>query len=154
MESLVVLLTVDDHPVLDQNTRALLRSNKAFTALQPERAEQAWGGAVPGYIHFIAQAQGTAIFIKEDWVTTIQGRRLLDCVGGICAVINAIRQEFGMPVMVELSDSHYSNGDSLYLQLDRERARRRYRAIGLWFLTILASGMAGALIQWIIGGGS
>ncbi len=59
-----------------------------------------------------------------------------------------------MPVMVELSDSHYSNGDSLYLQLDRERARRRYRAIGLWFLTILASGMAGALIQWIIGGGS
>ena len=154
MESLVVLITVDGHPVLDQNTRALLRNNEAFKALQPDRAEQAWGGTVPGQVCFIAQAQETAIFITEDWVTTIRGRRLLDCVGGMCTVINALRQEFGTPVVVELSDTRYSSGNPLYLQLDRERTRRRYRTFGLWLFTIVASGLAGALIQWLFWGGS
>ena len=153
MESLVVLLTVDDRPLLDENTRVLLRNNDAFKVLQPDRAEQAWGGTVPGHICFIVQAQETAIFITEDWVTTIRGRRLLDCVGGMCAVINVIRQEFGIPITVELSDSHYSRGNSLYAQLDQERVRRRYRAFGLWFFTIVVSGLAGALIQWVLGGG-
>ena len=69
MESLVVLLTVDDNPLLDQNTRALLRNNDAFKALQPDRAEQAWGGTVPGHICFIAQAQETALVDGRVYVT-------------------------------------------------------------------------------------
>ncbi len=52
---------------------------------------------------------------------------------------------------VELSDTRYGDGNSLYRQLDRERAARRYRAFGLWLFTIMVSGLAGALIQWIFG---
>ena len=150
MESLIVQFTMDGHPVLDQQTRVLLRNNEAFKPLPAERAEQAWGGPVPSQVCFSAQTQESAIFITEDWVATIRGRRLIDCVGGMCAVINALRQEFGTPIEVELSDSHFSGDNSLYRQLDRERAKRRYGAIGLWLFTIVVSGFVGALIQWII----
>lgn len=140
--------------MLDQHTRVLLRNAEAFRPLPPERAEQAWGGPVPGQICFTARALESAIFISEDWVTTIRSRRLIDCVGGMCAVINALREEFGVPVTVELPDSQYGSGTGLYRQLGRERAFRRYRTVGLWLFTIVVSGLAGALIQWILWGGS
>ena len=154
MESLVILLTLDGHPVLDQDARALLRNNEAFRLLQPDQAEQAWGGPVSSQIRFTVQTQESAIFITEDWVVTIRARRLIDCVGGMCAIINALSQEFGTPIVIELSDSHYSSGSSLQRQLDRERVMRRCRAIGLWLFTIVISGLAGALIQWMFWGGS
>ena len=154
MGSLVILLTVHGHPVLDQDTRVLLRNNEAFRVLQPDQAEQAWGGTVSSQVRFTVQTQESAIFITEDWVATIRARRLIDCVGGMCAVINALRQEFGTPIVVELSDSHYSSGSSFHLQLDRERTMRRCRTFGIWLFTIVISGLAGALIQWIFGGGS
>ena len=140
--------------MLDQHTRVLLRNTDAFNPLPPERAEQAWGGPVPGQICFTAQAQESAIFISEDWVTTIRSRRLIDCVGRMCAMTNALRDEFGVPITVELPASHYGSGTGLYRQLGRERVFRRCRIVGLWLFTIAVSGLAGALIQWILRLGS
>jgi hypothetical protein len=140
---------MNGHPVLDQNTRILLRSAEAFKLLPSERAEQAWGGTVPSQICFSAQVQESAIFIAEDWVATIRSRRLIDCVGAMCAVIDTLRQEFSEPIGVELSDTHDSGDTPLYRQLDRERSMRRYGSIGLLVFTIVASGFVGALIQWV-----
>ena len=153
MESLIVRFIMDGHPTLDEHTRVVLREVEIFKPLPPGRAEQAWGGPVSSQICFSAQTQESAIFITEDWVATIRSRRLIDCVGGMCAVINALRQELGGPIAVELSDVYDSGGNSLYRQLDRERAIRRYGAIGFWFFTIVVSGFAGALIQRIFWGG-
>lgn len=153
MESLIVQFSMGSHPALDERTRVVLREAADFKPLPPKRAEQAWGSPVPGQICFIAQIQESAVFISEDWMTTIRSRRLIDCVGGMCAVINALTKELGGPVTVELWDIRDSRGNSLYRQLDRERNTRRCLAIGLWFFALAASAFAGALIQWIFGGG-
>ena len=153
MESLIVQFSMGGHPALDERTRVVLRNGEDFKPLPPKRAEQAWGGPVSGQICFIAQIQESAVFITEDWMATIRSRRFIDCVGGMCAVINALTKELGGPVTVELWDVRYSGGNSLYGQLDRERNIRRCLAIGLWLLALAASGVAGALIQWIFGGG-
>ena len=153
MESLIVQFSMGGYPALDERTRVVLRNAEDFKPLPPKRAEQAWGSPVPGQICFIAQIQESAVFITEDWMTTISSRRLIDCVGGMCAVINALTKELGGPVTVELWDIRDSRGNSLYRQLDRERNTRRCLAIGLWFFALAASAFAGALIQWIFGGG-
>ncbi len=157
MESLTVQFIMDKHPALDEHTRVVLRGVEVFKPLPPGRAEQAWGGPVSSQICFSAQTQESAIFITEDWEATIRSRRLIDCVGGMCAVINALIQELGGTITVVLLDVYDSGGNSLYRQLDRERAIRRYGAIGFWFFTALVSavigGFAGALIQRIFWGG-
>ena len=153
METLVIQFTIVGYPALDENARVELRNSEIFKPLPPKQAEQAWGSPVPNQICFSVQAQESAIFITEDWVATIRSRRLIDCVGGMCALINALRQKLDGPIAVELSDIYDSGGNSLYRQLDRERVWRRYRTIGLWFFTVMVSGLAGALIQWIFWGG-
>ena len=153
MESLIVQFAMDGYPALDERTRIALRNVGVFQPLPPDRAEQAWGSPVPSQICFSAQTQEAAIFITEDWVTTIRGRRFIDCVGGMCAVINALRQELEVPITVVLSEVYDKGRSPLYRQLDRERVWRRYRTIGLWLFTAVVSGLAGALIQWIFWGG-
>ena len=147
MKTLTVQLTVLSNPVLGQTTRVALRNVAVFRSLPPKRAEQAWGGAVPSQIHFFAQIEKSAIFITEDWGVTVRSRRLSDCVSDIFTVLNALERDLGMSVTVELIDTHDSARNPLYDQLDRERRMGTYWAIALWVLTIVVSGIVGAMIQ-------
>ena len=147
MKTVTVQLTVLDNPVLDQTTRVALRKVAVFRSLPPKRAEQAWGGIVPSQIHFLAQIERSAIFITENWEVTVRSPRLSDCFSDIFTVLNALERDLEMSVTVDLIDTPDSTKNPLYNQLDRERRMRTYRAIGLWVLTILVSGIVGAMIQ-------
>ena len=102
---------------------------------------------------FIARIEESAVFITRDWEVTIRSRRLIDCVGVMCALINALHREFGAAIEVGLTDPHDKGSSSLFRQLDWEQAKRRYKAIGIWFFTVVVSGFAGAWIQQAFWGG-
>ena len=150
MESLVVQLTVPNFPLLNEDAKVALMNTEGLNTLPPKPAEDAWGGTVPTQVCFIAQIQDSAVFFTEDWVVTIRSRKLIDCVEGMCGILNAFGQEFGTFIGVELSDTHDRRGRSLYDQLDRERTTRRFKEIGAWVISILASGAAGATISYIL----
>ena len=153
METLGVQLTMREYPELDQSARTKLRNSEVFQTLSISRSTQVWGGSIPAQFSFTAQVQGTAVFISDDWEVAIRGRRLIDCVGALCAIINVLGQEFIAPIEIALLDTDLDarnkGSDALYRQLGRERALRRATAIGLWLLTIVVGGLAGLLLQWI-----
>jgi hypothetical protein len=152
MEVLIVQLTVDRHPVLDQSARLVLRNSEAFSALPIHRIQQVWRGPLPVQGCFVAQVQDSAVFISEDWIASIHGRNLLVCLSAMCAIVNALGQEFETQVEIRLPYYPGAPGNELYRQLDREQAMRRFRAVGLWILTLVAGGIVGALLQWLLGG--
>ena len=147
MESLIVQFTLHSNRVLDDQSRILLWDMGVFQPLPASRAQQAWGGVVPGQVVFIAQIEESAVFITRDWEVTIRGSRLMNCVAIMCTLINALHQGFGAAIEVGLTDPYDSGGSSLYRQLDWDETRRRYRNIGLWFVTSVISGFIGAWIQ-------
>ena len=153
MESLVVQFTVYDNRVLDDQCRILLWDTGVFRPLPATQAQQAWGEVVPSQAVFIARIEESAVFITRDWEVTIRSRRLMDCVGIMCTLINALHQEFGAAIDVRLIDPHDRGNRSLERQMDWEKAKRRYKAIGLWFFTVIVSGFAGAWIQQTFWGG-
>ena len=153
MEILSVQLTVHSFLVLDQSARMTLRNSEVFSTLPIHRNQQVWRGPVPIEGCFTGQVQNCAVFISEDWIASIHGRRLIDCVSAMCAIVNALGQEFGTPVEIRLPYYSGAPGNELYRQLDREQITRRFRAFGLWIFTLLAGGLAGAFIQWLLGGG-
>ena len=125
-------------------------NTEGLKTLPPDPAKDAWGGTVPNQVCFIAQIQNSAVFFTEDWVVTIRSRKLIDCVAGMCGILNAFGQKFGPPVGIELSDTHDRGGSSLYRQLNRERKTRQFKEIGAWVMTILVSGVVGATISYIL----
>ncbi len=152
METLVVQFTVPDRQGLDDADRVALLDAEGMSALPPNRAEQAWGGPVPSQASLIAMIQDSAVFVTKDWMVTIRGNKLIDCVAGMCAFLNVLSQQLGTPVGVELSNTHYRSLRPLYRQLDRERTIRQWRSIGIWVVTIVCGAMLGAAISWVIQG--
>ena len=122
-------MAIDRHPIFDQSTRMAISDVEAIKSLPLDRAEQAWGGTLPGQIVFWAQIGDSAIFVTEDWGVTIRSRRLIDCVGGMCTILSVLGQEFSSPIAVELSDVDAPNINSLYDDLDREQRVQRYLEI-------------------------
>ena len=105
--------------------------------------------AAPNWL--MAQVQSSAVFISDDWSVSFHGRRLTDCIEGMCAVITALGQELATPVEISMMESSSNRSNALYRYLDRERALRRAFSVGLWLLTLAAGGAAGSLLQWAIG---
>ena len=147
METLIAQFTMPGCQSLNESAKGLLWSGKIFQTLPLRRAEQAWGGVVPSHVVFIAQIQGVAIFITREWEITLRSRRLLDCVQGMCAVLNTLIQQFNEPVGIELLDMRESGNLSLYRQMDRERRKRRFVSVGIWAFGLICGGLVSWLIQ-------
>ncbi len=84
-----------------------------------------------------------------EWEVTIYSRRLIDCVGSMCAIQNALGRLFDAPVEIELLDAPSSGNSTVAAQLKIERIIRRCQIIGLWVFSSLVTGVIGALIQKI-----
>ena len=153
METLVAHLTIPAPTTPDEETRAAILRAEGMSRLPPNRAEQAWGGTLPGLIYLTAKTQDSAVFLTTDWVVTIRSNKLIDCVAGMFTFINVLGQQLGTPVGIELSDTHGRTSRPLYNQLDRERTIRKYMTIGLWGIPILAGICTSVAIAWMTRGG-
>ena len=97
-----------------------------------------------------AQIQDSAVIITKDWVVSIHGRKLIDCVSAMSVLINSISQEFNAPVEVNLLTHENGNGDPLYLILERQAKRERILRVVLYVATIILSAVAGAALQGLL----
>ena len=107
---------------------------------------------VPGANWLTGQIQGTAVFVADDWVVSIHGEKLIDCVSAMCILVNSISHELDSAVSIELLTPVGKNDNPLYRQLERESKRTRSLAIVKWGVTIVVSALTGALLQWLFGG--
>ena len=137
METLVAHLTVAKPTTPDDETRTAILGADGIDRLPPNRAEEAWGGALPGHLFLAARTQNSAVFLTTDWVVTVRSGKLIDCIAGMFKFIDVLGQHLGNPVGIELSDIHGRTSRTLYNQLDRQRTIQRCLDAGIWVIPIL-----------------
>ena len=152
MEVLEVQLRVPGHPALDQTTREALMSVEAFRPLPHSVTARLLARVVPGTDWLTAQIQGAAVFVADDWVVSIHSERMIDSVSAMCILINSINGQVGSSVSIDLLTPLNKQANPLHRQLERESRRLRTIALAKWGLTIIASALAGAFLQWLLGG--
>ncbi len=100
-----------------------------------------------------AQVQDSAVFIAEDWVVSIHGKKLIHCVSTMSVLLNSIGRNLNVPVEFDLLTPQNGNDEPLHRLLERQS--RRDRAIGAvkWGATIIVSAVVGAVVQKLLLGG-
>ena len=100
-----------------------------------------------------AQVQDSAVFIADDWVVSIHGKKLIHCVSTMSVLLNSIGRNLSVPVEFDLLTLQNGNDEPLHRLLERQS--RRDRAIGAakWGATIIVSAVVGAVVQWLFSGG-
>lgn len=151
MEILELQLRVQGLPNLDDATRNTLIATGGYSALPLRRVSQIWHGSVPGQLRLSLNVQGAAVFVTDDWVVSIHGKRLIDCVGSLCAIVSTLDSAFNASVTIDLlTTSRVNDAKALFRQLDRERTLGRVKSVFVWAFTLLAGGLLGALIQSLV----
>ena len=91
--------------------------------------------------------------ITEDWVVSIRGRKMINCVSAMSVLINSITEKLNSPVAVDLLTYESGNGESLHLLLKRQERKERIVNAIKYVVTIALSAVSGALLQWWLSGG-
>ena len=110
-------------------------------------------GQVAPWNWLTAQVQDSAVFIAEDWLVSIHGKKLIDCVSAMSVLLNSIGQELDAPVAVDLLIHQGGDDEPLHRVLERQAKRDRVIGAIKWGATILVSAVVGALFQWLLFGG-
>ena len=153
MEILELKLRVPGRPILNQSTKALLIEGEALSPL-PHSLQARLPGPFVERNGLTAQVQNSAVFITEDWVVSIHGKDLMQCISAMSVLLNSISRELGESVEVDLLTQQNNKTDEpLHIELARQVRKDRIKAGLKWGITILASALAGALIQWLLMGG-
>ena len=149
MKTLDLKLRVTGHASISGSTKEALWETDAFRPL-PHSTQRKWLTMVPPAVWFSAEVQGSAVFISEDWVVSIYGKRLINCVAAMSTLLSTISHELGAPVAVSLLTPSIERDEPFHRVLKREASRNFIVGALKWGTTILVSGAAGALIQWFL----
>ena len=138
--------------MLDQSTRESLTAGEALRPLSHSLQMRLLGQVAAGN-WLTAQVQDSAVFIAEDWVVSIHGKKLIHCVSAMSVLLNSIGQELDAPVAVDLLTHQNGNDQPLHRVLEHQSKRDRFIVAIKWGSTIIVSAVVGALFQWLFFGG-
>lgn len=153
MERLDLQISVPGYPTLSKRIRVALLEGEELTRMAHDAQQKLLGHAAYGD-WLSAEIEDVGVFISPDWVVSIHGRRLFECVVAMSVLMSAIGQVLETPVAFKLHPQTSSGHDqSLYEVLKQQTRRDQIVRWTKWGLTILASAVAGALLQWAVFGG-
>lgn len=148
MELLELELNVAGRPLMDQIAREQLLAGGVL-----ERLEHSLRAKLPRLVSahgsLTAQVEQTAVFITDDWVVSIYGKRLLQCVSAMLVLSNEIQNRLGETIDIRLRGLQQDEGDSLVQAVKAERRNGIILGSIKWAGTILISALAGAIVQWL-----
>ena len=154
MENLEFRLRVPVKPDLDSATRLALLDEGTLAEMPSDIAQ----GLLPrddmgSLFVFRVMLQDTGIFITEDWVVRIVGRRILDCVYALCALTSLIIVSFDTSVSVDLITLRNKRENPLHRLLFRKSLITRIKG-SLWWIvvTLLAAAISGWIGATMFGG--
>lgn len=149
MEVLDLRIRVSGHQTLDHAIRESLLAGEAFKPLTHSVQMRMFAQVLPSNLMTV-QIQDSAVLIAEDWVVSIHGKKLIDCVSAMSVLINSISQRLNTPVEVDLLTHENGKGESLHKILDRQAQRERFFRVVIYLATIALSASAGVALQWLI----
>ena len=146
-------ISVPGHSTLSESVRVALLKSEELTTMAHDVQRELLGHAAYGD-WLSAEIGNVGVFIDPDWVVSLHGRRLFECVVAMSVLISAIGQELSAPVAFKIRPQTSRWRDKSLVEILKEQARRDQIIRGAkWGLTILASAASGALLQWAVFGG-
>lgn len=153
MERLDLQISVPGHPTLNEPIRVALLEGEELTVMTHDAQQKLLGHAAYGD-WLSAEIEDVGVFVSPDWVVSIHGRRLYECIVAMSVLMNSIGQELAVPVAFKLQPQTSGDRDkSLYEVLKQQARRDQIVRWTKWGLTILVSAVAGAVLQWAFLGG-
>ena len=155
MQILDLELTVPGCPAMDTSIREYLRNAEGFERLTHSMQKSVFGQVAPFGL-FTAEIQGSAIVISEDWVVSIHGKKLINCVLALSVLLNVIGQRINAPVEVKVSPYQVGSDEPLHRVIGRQAKRSTI----LGYIEKVVFALLGAalgvvltlIVQWIISG--
>lgn len=154
METLEFRLRVPAKPDLDSATRLALLDEGTLAEMSFDIAQ----GLLPrddmgSLFVFRVMLQDTGIFVTEDWVVRIVGRRIVDSVHALCALISLIIVSLDTSVSVDLITLRNNSENPLHRMLFRRSMIARVKGWLWWMLvTLLAAAISGWIGATVFGG--
>ena len=151
METVEFRLRVPGQVELDPSARRSLLDEGTFTEMPSDIARRLLQRDDMGPLFvFRVMLQDTGIFMTEDWVVRIVGRKVLDCVYALCALISLIIDLFDTLVSVDLITLRNNNANPLHRLLARRSFLIGAKGLFWWILSVLlASVISGIVGAWI-----
>lgn len=134
---------------MDQTAKSQLLSGDALGTLEHSLRARIPPRAAPQGSLAVRVGE-TGVFISDDWVVSIHGRRLIQCVSAMLVLLDWIGQQLEATVEVRLSGLQNGKNEQLESAVSRGEKCERWIAMAKWSVTILASVGLGALIQWLV----
>ena len=153
MERLDLQISVPGYPTLSEPVRLTLTEGEELTRMAYDAQQRLLGHAAYGD-WLSVEIEDVGVFVSPDWVVSIHGRRLYECVVAMSVLMSEIGQRLAVPVAFKLHpQTSLGHDQSLYEVLKQQARRDQIVRWTKWVLTILASASAGALLQWAASGG-
>ena len=151
MEILEFRLRVPFIPDLDSATRLALLDEGTLAEMPSDIAQ----GLLPRddmgpLFVFRVMLQDTGVFVTEDWVVRLVGRRILDCMYALCALISLIIVSLDTSVSVELITLRNKSENPLHRLSFRRSLIAKVKGSLWWMLgTLLAAAISGVIGAWV-----
>ncbi len=149
METLEFRLRVSGHPILGEEAKGKLLSGGVLGTLDHSLRARIPERAAPLGV-LAAQVKHTGVFISDDWVVSIYGRRMIQCVSAMLALSSLIGRQLGESVNVEVSGLQSGRDEPLEESVHRKEGWASFFGVIKWGTTILVSAAVGAFIQWMV----
>ena len=154
VETLEFRLRVPVKPDLDSAARLALLDEGTLTDMPSDMAQSLLSRDDMGTLFvFRVMLQDTGIFITDDWVVRIVGRRILDCVYALCALISLIIVVLDTPVSVDLITLRNKSENALHRLLFRRSLIAKAKgSLGWIMVTLLTAAISGVIGATFFGG--
>lgn len=148
MEFLDFQLVMQDHPMMDDESKGLLMAGDVLGALEPS-LHRKLPQQVTARGSLTAQVEQTAIFVTDDWVVTICGKRLLQCVSAMLILKGWVERQLEKPTDIRLLGLRQGKGDDLDEAVRRDRRKEKTISIAKWVGGPLLGALVGFFLQWL-----
>ena len=135
---------------MDEDTRKLINEIGVFRPLPRSTPSKYLKNITIGSGYLLFRVQEAAVIIDEQWTVSIHAHKLRQCISSMTVLLNALAEEAGLRVTIELLEWVNDDGLSLDRALrrhDRMERIARYVEAGIMMLVGV---LLGALISWLI----
>ena len=138
--------TVAGYESLSEEIIQRLMNAEDFNPLTPDLQRRVLGQMMPSPSWLVAEVEGTAILVTNQWIVSIHGDSLAHCVVTLMKYRNAVAKTLGTTVKGKIQTPIVENTGPLHEVVSRREREGRFRDKLSRIRWELASAAAGAVI--------
>ena len=156
MTVLEVQDTVAGFESLNEQIIQRLMTAEGFSLLPPNLQRRVLGQVIPSPSWLVAEVDGSAVLVTNQWVVSIHGDSLAHCVAALVKHRNAVAMNLATTVIGELHTPFVGNTGPLSEVATRREKEKRFRdnvKMAVWTLAGAIIGFALTMLGSALAGG-